>query len=412
MANGGLFSDPAHPFGYALAIRVLRPGGDLGILTGAQHLAGLGTGVLVYVLLLRLAGRRSLAVIGAGVVVLDGYAIAIEQYVMAEAFFGFLLFASAALVALARRRATLFAGGLLLAIACTVRPVGVFCIPIWLGYVLWRHRRPSTVAICSIAVLLPLAGYAAANHAKTGHFALTDDSAWLLYGRIGEISDCEGLGMIPPAERMLCPHGAARGQRADYYIYGPNSPAVRAFGRPATRAPHRVDHLLRDFALRVMSRRPLRYAGLVGRDFLHFFVPGARSDSALEDGPITLPKPGPWLWPWYRPRQRSPAAALRAYVSVVHTVRPLLALFLLAGIVALVRPWAARLRTVGRTRPEIALLAGMGVTLLLGAVLSHFELRYVLPAVPLLASGGLLAAASLWEEFNPQLPRRRQHRSE
>jgi hypothetical protein len=70
---------PDRPSGYPQAIHLLSVfGRDLGTITIAQHLAGLVTGVLVYALMLRLRLSRWLATVGAAVVVLDAYAIALE----------------------------------------------------------------------------------------------------------------------------------------------------------------------------------------------------------------------------------------------------------------------------------------------------------------------------------------------
>jgi hypothetical protein len=397
-ANGSLFSNPGQPAGYPLLIRLFRFGtAHLGVLTGAQHLAGLATALIVYVVVWRGTGRKGLGTLGCALVVLDGYEITVEQYVMSDAFFALLVTASAALVLQVRRQPlVVVASGILLASACLVRPVGIFCIPVWLAYVLWRHRWSFTTLLSVAAVLFPLLGYAAVNDAKTGHFALTDDTAWLLYARIGSIGDCRGLS-IPADEQVLCPHGTQLGQSVAFYLYTPESPAVRAFGPPAVRAPANVDRLLLGYAVRVMSQRPLRYVGLVAGSVLDFFLAGTRSDYALENYPITLPRPGPWIWPTYRPRQSWPASILRAYVELLHTCRPLLGIFVLLGILGLsLRPATGSSRGYP-PRSGIALLQGMGLALLLGAALSHFELRYELPAVPLLTSGGILAAYTVWQ---------------
>ena len=86
---------PDRPSGYPQALHLLSVfGRDLGTITIAQHLAGLVTGVLVYALMLRLRLPRWLATVGAAVVVLDAYAIALEQQILAEAFFTLALVAS------------------------------------------------------------------------------------------------------------------------------------------------------------------------------------------------------------------------------------------------------------------------------------------------------------------------------
>jgi hypothetical protein len=399
-ANGSLFSNPAQPGGYPLIIRLLDDVGlRFGALTILQHLAGLLTGGLVYLVTLRLSGRRWLATLGAAVVVLDAYAIAVEQYVMTDAFFGLMLTAAAGLALLGRRREWHVLSGLVLALACLVRPVGLFCVPVWFAYQVWRHGGSLTVLMCVGAVVLPLVGYAAANDARTGHLGLTEDTSWLLYARVAPIGECHGLS-LPTDQRILCPRGTQLDQSAAFYMYSLNSPAVRAFGLPAVNAPPRVDRVLRGYALNVISQRPWRYLGAVASDFGAFFAPGAPSDLPLADRPITFPSPGVAIGPGRYPR-RGPADLLRAYAGVLHTIRPLLALFVLMGIVALL---LGRRRAPGLgpgLRAAIALLEGMGLALMVGAALSHFEIRYVLPAVPLVSAGGLLAAHGLWQQRRP-----------
>ena len=67
----------------------------------------------------------------------------------------------------------------------------------------------------------------------------------------------------------------------------------------------------------------------------------------------------------------------------------LVALPLALAVVALRRRGARRL-------PEVALLSGSGVALIAGATLtSAFVVRYMVPALPLLAAGAALAVAEL-----------------
>lgn len=396
-ANGGLFSNPDEPAGYPIAIRILRVGThSLAVLTTAQHLAGLLTGVLVYLVTVRLTGRRWLAAAGCGVIVLDGYSLAVEQYVMADAFFSLMVMASVALLVVGRRRRIVLIAGLLLAAACMVRSVGLFCVPVWLLFVLWRYRWSATALLAAAVVLVPVAGYATLNQTDTGHFGLTDDTAWLIYGRVAPFGNCHGLS-LPAADRILCPAGSQRNRTVNYYLNAPGSPAVRAFGKPSTHAPGRVNHVLLDYAEHVMAARPLNYLGAVGQSLADFFTPAAHSEGLGVDGALKLPQPGPWLWPTYRPAQHWPASLLRSYTSVVHTCRPLLAFFLVLALLGLVLepPWSE-----GRTtalRASVALLAGTGVALMLGSALAHFELRYTLPAIAPLTAGGLIAAPGVFE---------------
>src|SRR4051794_7759790 len=64
--------------GYPLLIRIIAPDEPhLVRLIVVQHLAGLAIGALIYTLLVRLEVRRWLATVGAAVVLLDAYAIAL-----------------------------------------------------------------------------------------------------------------------------------------------------------------------------------------------------------------------------------------------------------------------------------------------------------------------------------------------
>ena len=154
----------------------------------AQHLAGLVTGVLVYALMLRLRLPRWLATVGAAVVVLDAYAIALEQQVLAEAFFTLALVA----VVLLRRRPRPRAGVSRPPAGCCSRwpprcaPPRCSPIPVWL-------------TLCAVVASRAAAGRArrararcsrcsptrAWHTADTGRFGLTQADGWFLYGQRG-----------------------------------------------------------------------------------------------------------------------------------------------------------------------------------------------------------------------------------
>ena len=78
-----------------------------------------------------------LSTVVAAIVLLDSYAIALEQHVLAEAFFTLALVAAVFLV-LAQREPSTFAigaGGLLLGASATMRTAALFAVPVWLLYV-------------------------------------------------------------------------------------------------------------------------------------------------------------------------------------------------------------------------------------------------------------------------------------
>ena len=91
---------------------------------------------------------------------------------------------------------------------------------------------------------------------------------------------------------------------------------------------------------------------------------------------------------------RAPAGFVRAYRGVIHVPRPVLALLALAALLAVC------LRVPARR--EVFLLVGSALVILLGtAATGGFALRYLLPAVPLLAIGGSLAVAQLSARARP-----------
>ncbi len=413
---------PERPSGYPLVIRILSlVGFQLGLVTALQHLAGLVTGVVVYALLLRLRVPRWLAAASAAVVLLDSYAMTLEHHIMAESLFTLALVSSAYL--LLRRPPSawmLAASGMLLAAAVSMRTVALVAVPFWLVYAAWRHRRLVPVAALALAVALPLLGYAKAYDSRTGYFAMGQSSGWFLYGRIGQIADCRDA-KIPREARGLCNRNATdRRLGPVYHIWSTAGPARRNFGSLGQgKDPRRweqANQVLSRFAKAIIRDRPLEYADVVVTDFLRYFEPGVSTgdtdrssalDKGASDSTILLPeKPriGPYVdervyrvfIPEYRPEAGAPKGLLRAYQAVFHTPRFLLAACTLAGLITLALAVLGRGRLPIRYGPEIFLLLGAALAMLLAsAALSHFVLRYLIPTVPLILSAGALAAVDL-----------------
>ena len=402
---------PDRPSGYPLVIDALSVfGRSLAVITVAQHLAGLVTGVLVYALILRLRLPRWLATAGAAVVVLDAYAIALEQQVLAEAFFTLALVASFYFV-VGRERApvSLAAGGLLLALAATMRTAALFAIPVWLVYVLWTHRSLRLVAPAAIALAVPLLAYSMWHSAETGRFGLTQADGWFLYGRVGEIADCGGAD-IPRDARGLCARNERdRREGAAYHIWNADGPARRVFGGMSRdpQTQERSNQILRDFAFAIIRDRPGQYAELVWNDFTRYFDADAVS-RGNSDLAVQLPQFGRLVglneqardrwFPGFVPHVQPPAKRVRDYHEVAHTPRPLMGALALAAVAALlVSAGAALLRRPGLPRRrEVFLLSGAALAMLLGtAATSDFVLRYLIPVVPLLVCGGVAACADI-----------------
>ncbi len=402
-----------HPVGYPLLVRLLTlPDRSLTELVAFQHLAALGVGVAVYAALRRARLPPWAAAAAAALVLLDGYTITLEQYVMSDTFCTVGLVLTLLVLAWpwlpgtsagrspapSPGRATVC--GLLIAGTSLVREVAPFTLPVIVVYLLWTRAGWRSLVALLVAAVLPLLAYSALIDSRFHVFSLTTMSGWTLYGRVGGFADCRGVPLGRP-ERRLCETAAQRASHPsapDWYIWGP-SPAQRVF-HPDTESVTQIaptNHILQSFARAMIVHHPLAFTSATLSDFARYFTPGAVPyrdavsatslpiRAALEaHSPTTQRRDLPGL----RLAVRSPAGLVRAYRAVVHVPRPVLALLALAAALALV------LRVPARR--EILLFAGSAVLLLLGtAATGGFGLRYLLPAVPLLAIGGGIAVAQL-----------------
>jgi hypothetical protein len=400
---------PDKPSGYPLLLDLLAlPGRSLAAITTTQHIAGLAIGVLTYVLLVRLGAARLVAAGASALVLLDSYLIALEQHVLAEAFFVLALTASALLITTTRRPLALGAAGLLLAGATLLRAAALFAVPVWLLYLAWVRPGWRAGAAAALGMVVPLLAYATLHDARTGTFGLTQFDGWYLYGRVAHLADCDRVE-VPDRVRDLCPtpeqQRLAGADPNAFFLWDARSPARRRFGEPQTPEQKKLaNDRLREFGTAVVRERPLDYLDGVARDYLRFFEPGAMSIISSYDDPITLPdesRPSGGgevrrtYFPDYTGDVHPPAATLADYQRVVHTPRWLLAAFALAGLADLLLALLPSVRETLSHRREVFLLVGGGLAILLPAAMSHFEVRYLLPSVPLLAGGGVLALYDL-----------------
>jgi hypothetical protein len=400
---------PDKPAGYSLILDLLAvPGRSLAAITLAQHVAGLATGVLVYLLLVRLRTGRLLATIATAIVVLDAYLIALEQHVLAESFFGLAVVASAWLITRTHDPVPVALACALLAGAVLIRVPAILAVPVWLAYLVWSRVGWRTFAAGCLAMAVPLLAYAALHESRTGTFGFTQWDGWLLYGRTADLADCRRME-VPRRVRNLCPTDADRrleGRDPNvFYLWDPRSPARQLFGEPETRAQKlHANARLREFGIAVVRARPFEYIERVTSDYVRFFEPGAMSVVRRYDDPITLPdEPRPTgggtvhrtYFPDYTMRVHPPADTLATYQRLIHTPRWLMGAFGLVGLVAVLLgvfpTWRERLPR----RREVFLLVGGGLAMLLPAAMNHFELRYLIPSVPLLVCGGVLGLQDL-----------------
>jgi hypothetical protein len=412
-----------HPVGYPLLLRLFTlPDRSLAELVAVQHLAGLAIGTAVYVTLIRSRLPRLAAAAAAALVLLDGYGITLEQYVMSDTFFAVLMLVAVLVVVWPRLVSTgpsrsgrsevvrwLVAGGLVAA-ATLVREVAPFTIPVFLIYALWIRAGWRPLVVFIVAAALPLLAYSALMSHRFHVFGLTATPGWTLYGRVAGFADCTGVKLEPAAQK-LCETPAQRASHPrapDWYIWGP-SPANRIFN-PAVQPVSAIaptNRVLESFSRTMIRKHPLDFIGVTLRDFAHYFTPDvtAYNDAASATSFPRSPRQEATAaatesrdLPGLRPAVRAPAGFVRGYRSVIHVPRPVLALLALVTLLAVCLHVPAR--------REVFLLTGSAVLILLGTAASGgFALRYLLPAVPLLAIGGSIAAAQvLARRFSSERP--------
>jgi hypothetical protein len=391
--------------GYSLVVAPFWRLGSAGALIVFQHVLGLAIAGGLYALLVRRGVRPWPAALGVAPAALDPYLVDIEHMVMAETVFHAALVAAAVLLLWNHRPgpAAAVAAGLALGYAGVVRSVGMPLVALFAAYLVIRRAGWRPLAAFLAGWVLVVGAYAVVFGVQHGRLGFTRYGGRFLYAQVAPFADC-ALITVPADERRLCPDPAHRLTR-NAYLWGPRAPV---HGMPVS-----ADGRIRDFAMRVIRRRPLDYARLVGSSLIHYFEPGHHAgrddyDYAAWQFPLDPRRPA---FPGYRgpirpapphrtsidpgryiaafagaPRTNATASRwLHDYQSVVSSSGQVLSLCLLVVLAALIRR---------RLRLDAALLAASALTLLLVAsALSLFDYRYELGAVILLPAAAALAVA-------------------
>jgi len=400
------------PILYSLLLRPLLAAGDLAIVPVVQHLAGLAISLMLFLALRRAGVGPNLAALGVAPVLLDGYQLIIEQYLLTETLFQLLVAAGITLLVWSRRPpvGAVAVAGILLSLAGLTRFVGVVLIVPALIYVLWRRMGLARFGVLLVAFALPLGSYALWFKTTSGSAGVTNKNGFFLFGRVVDFSDCTGID-IPPPERPLC-----RVEPPE-----PGDPTgVFALDLPGRieRSP-RANALLQSFSRRMILERPGDYAATIAADLRRYF----------ESRPPLSQEPNVVRWRFPRtladadpkrlilknnggapPRygldtsftiDRPLAEWLRSYQEIVYSYGPLLgALLLLGAAGAVVGLPAASGTGAGprrNLRAECVLFVLAGVALLLGPVMAAvYHFRYVIASLPLIGPAGAAGAAALW----------------
>ena len=417
--------------GYSLFLRALEPFHSLTLVTGAQHLLGLGVAVMIYVLLRRNSVPPRWATAATLPVLLDGFVIEDEHMVMAEALFTFLVMLSMLLI-LWRTRvpwpAALLAG-LLAGYAVDVRSEGLPVLVMFPVVLLirglrrdgsWRSRNGRAwlaAGMMAAGCAVPVLAYAAWFHSWNGSWTLSRSDGFYLWGRVSSFAECSVIK--PPAtEVAVCPSGtpSSRTPPGDYIWHAPQVHHM-AGGAPVTAAN---DALLRDFAIRAVQAQPLGYLHAVlgglalsvewprhpypdpGTVYLYYFhltpqtipadhswIPGGTAYSdAVQYGHAT---PSRVVRPF--------AILIDGYQRVFYTYGPLFGLIAatgLGGVLGIrIRRRPLRLtRRAGARRAGSALPWATAVVLLVFPIaVADFDYRYLLPVLPFACLAAGLAFA-------------------
>ncbi|MFC6086348.1 hypothetical protein [Sphaerisporangium aureirubrum] len=383
-----------HPSGYPLFLWLLRPFRDVTVVVGAQHLMGLGIGLMIYAAL----RRNALPAWGASLATVPGLFDAsflrLEHGVLSDTLFLFLVVGGLVVLGWSPRPAARMcaAAGALLALAALTRTVAVPLLVLVLLVLAVRRMGARRLAALAVAGALPLVAYASWNAAVNGRFMLTGGEGVVLWARTMTFADCSVI-KPPPAEAPLCPNGAYQSAASEYVW----DPAASLNRMPGGRNAN--NDLARSFAIRAVLAQPLDYVAAVARDTALAFpwtpvrhpervTPAfgfARGEWPLRDHPLVHRVRKDYGASVRGLRSAEPYAGfLIAYQYPAYLRGPMIAAVLLLG-------------GLGAIASRAALLPWAAAVFLLVAPVAvlDFDHRYVLPVIPVACMSAALGTAGL-----------------
>jgi hypothetical protein len=433
--------------GYSFFLRLLLPFHSLTLVTALQHLMGLAVAVMIYVLLRRSSVSKVWSAVATLPVLLDGYIIEDEHLIMAETVFTFSLMVAVLLVLWRPERVRWWAavaGGLLTGYAAVVRSEGAIMLAVFPLFLLlrglaWRTLRGWLVAIAfAVASVVPVAGYAAWFHQRTGHYGMSMSTGFYLWGRVSSFADCARIkptgdeAKVCPAEPLTkrSPPGnfiwhaseVHATKDANGVLHG--SPYMWATGGPVSPANNT---LLTHFAIHAVEAQPLDFLKtlffntMMSFGFPRIAYPGAGTTYYLNfhehyvtSKYNTLPPDNPaheWIpggtahddWLSYGGQapgvvHRVAAIPILVYQRVVYTYGPLLAVIFLVGLGGLLSVTARRRPAPdGGSRALRAVRAVSSVRL--GSVRLHWAPRGT-PMLPWVTAVALLIFPIVLADFD------------
>ncbi len=422
------------PLGYPMFLRVLSVTGRLDLVPVIQHLMALTMAVAIYLLLRRRSAGPHLAALATAPLLLDAYQVYLEQFILAETLFEFMMVSAVVVLLWRTRPGPLACGvaGALLAASALTRTVGLVLLVPAIGYLVARRVGVRSLVGFAAPVVVLLGAYAGWYEAVNGRLGFQSFDGYFLAGRVAPFGDCGGLA--PPAEEQrLCDHRpVAERPGPDWYVWNPASPLRDPDVAPGADR----NQVAGSFARRTIAHQPGDYLHTVASDVLHYFSPvrtGGPKDGLAQTFQFrTTFSPDPWqtahppddpyIWQWTWPgssvqhgnivathgfdlAQVKPslhegiAQGLRAYQRIGYTPGPLLAGAVLVGLAGALGRRRRRPRGEGWS---IGLLISAGMTMLVvPAATASFDFRYLLPALPLLPAAGVLGIVHLRRSREP-----------
>ncbi|MBO2447039.1 hypothetical protein J4573_08055 [Actinomadura barringtoniae] len=392
------FAHPIRPVGYGIWLWVLKPFHSFALVAGLQHLMGLAIGVMIYALLRRRGLPGWGAVLAAVPVLLDGNQIQLEQVILSDTLFEFLVITAVVLVLWRTPSVWMCAAaGLLLAAATLTRTIGLPVLLIALGVLAFQRvgwRRPAALAV---AGLLPLPLYAGWFHAENGTYAISVTDGIFLWGRTAAFADCEKIKPSPDLAG-LCPVGEPGHRRSSStQIWNTDDPNPLGWAPGQVFTAEQNDRAQR-FALEAIKTQPLDYVQAVSYDlFVRTFSPvRAKYPTPYVVDGYTFLKHPQHQPKWNVYKGGTPTETIQAYehgsartrthepfATMVRGYQQVVALPGTALAVVLLVPFGVWARQ--RRRPDSAVaLPWLTSTALLVVppVTTDFDYRYVVVAVP------------------------------
>jgi len=402
-----LTPDPSRVGGYGFVLFLLRPLHSFAAVAAVQHVLGLGIGVLIYLLVRRYGLPGWAGTLATLPVFFDAYQVQLEQDVVPDITFAFLVVLALFLVLWwpgERRLVPVAGAALALGLSAIMWPVGLALLVVLLvALLIWalsrnpgRQLRLLVAAAALVCGAMPVLGYAAWFDVHEHQFTLTRSDGVFLWSRTTSFANCAVIK--PPRDELsLCPPSGPR-IASSLYIWDANSPLL---AMPGGRFSARTNSLALNFAERAIAAQPGGYAAAVGHDLMLSFywdrpvhpdagivdryqfadastawVPASMhvlgggtvaSEQAAYNG--GTPAPTRAVGPF--------ASWLVSYQNWIYLPGTLLGVILLAGLSLLAARWrrggaAARL-------PWICAAA----ILVVPPLTADFDLRYLVPAVPL-----------------------------